>query len=479
MSEDESRDWPLAGWVVIAIALSLATAALIYYADRFSWHLNLTEIPAVPLAVASLMIGIVFASLAWIIPWSIRTRSHERIGLLYFVLAFGLLLRLAMLVSTPALEDDFYRYLWDGGVVASGYNPYARSPNNVFDVKAPEPLQQLAAESGAVIERVNHPQLKTIYPPVAQFWFAVAHQLQPWSLLGWRLLGVIAEVVTVALILLLLQKCGRSPLWSALYWWNPLVIKELINSAHMEFLLLPTLLLAVYLAVQHRYVLGTVTLAFAVGTKLWPLMLVPLMLRPLLQSPGRLLTALLIFGVLSLAWIAWPLLGGIDESSGFVAFAKHWQTNSALFQNTNGLAVTIFSGFGLDKETIGSAVRLVFAAIVGLLAIALSRPRYLDQHDVMQRYAVVIVAMFLLSPAQFPWYGTWVIILLPFFPLYGLLIMTATLPLYYLSFHFSALGNYELFNAWVLWWIWIPIWLGLAVDGWNIWRQPLVWQADA
>ena len=97
----------------------------------------------------------------------------------------------------------------------------------------------------------------------------------------------------------------------------------------------------------------------------------------------------------------------------------------------------------------------------------------------MQRFAIVIVVLFLLSPAQFPWYGTWVIILLPFFPLYGLLIMTATLPLYYLSFHLSALGNYELFNANVLWWIWIPIWLGLAADAWCIWRRPLTWQADA
>ena len=190
MSEGQSREWPLFGWATVAMALCLAAGALIYYADRFFWQLNLAEIPAVPLAIASLLIGIVFASLAWIIPWTIRASGSQRAGLLYFVLALGLLLRLAMLVSSPALEDDFYRYLWDGGVVSAGYNPYARSPNAVFDVNAPEPLQQLAAESGAVIERVNHPHLKTIYPPVAQFWFAVAHKMQPVELarmaVAWR-----------------------------------------------------------------------------------------------------------------------------------------------------------------------------------------------------------------------------------------------------------------------------------------------------
>lgn len=479
MYESEGSNWPLFGWGAVAAALAIAAGAMLYYGDQFSWQLNLIEIPAVPLAAGSLLIGLVFASLAWTIPWTLRTGTGERTRLLFFILSFGLLLRLAMVFSTPALEDDFYRYLWDGGVVSAGYNPYARAPNAVFEANAPEPLQQLAAESGAVIERVNHPHLKTIYPPVAQFWFAVAHYLEPWSLMSWRLLGVAAELITILLILALLRLCDRSPLWSALYWWNPLVIKELINSAHMEFLLLPIVLLAIYLAVQNRFVSGSVALAVATGTKLWPVMLLPLMLRPLLQSPARLVGALAILAITFAAWIAWPLLGGIDETSGFVAFAKHWQTNSALFQYSNWIAISVITNLGLDKETISSLVRMAFAVVVGATALVLSRPRYEDQQDVLQRFAIVIIALFLLSPAQFPWYGTWAIILLPFFPLYGLLIMTATLPLYYLSFHFSALGNYELFNSWVLWWIWIPIWLGFAADLLKIWRQPLTWHADA
>ena len=478
MHDQQLHRWPLIAWGFVSVAMAVATGALIFHSDKFAWQLRLIEIPSVPLAAFSVLIGLIYVSLAWIIPWSINSKIKQT-RLLAFMLGFGLCLRLAMLISTPALEDDFYRYLWDGGVVSAGYNPYARSPNGVFEVNAPEPLQQLAAESGPVIERVNHPHLKTIYPPVAQFWFAVSYQLKPWSLLGWRLVGIGAEIATITLILLLLAASGRSLLWSALYWWNPIVIKELVNSAHMEFILLPVVLLALYLSVRRRYVSGTIALAFAVGTKLWPVMLLPLMLRPLLGRPARFTFALLIFSVLMLAWAFAPILGGVDETSGFVAFAKHWQTNSALFQNTNAFAQLLLGGTGFSQEQVGTLVRLVFAATVGMVAIVLSRPEYTDQNDVMQRFAIVIVAMFLLSPAQFPWYGTWVIILLPFYPLYGLLIMTVTLPLYYLSFHFSALGNYQLFNDWVLWFIWIPIWLGLSLDVWKIWRSPLVWQADA
>ena len=478
MHDHQMHRLPLFAWGLVSLAMAVAAGALVFHSDQFSWQLNLIDIPSVPLAFCNVLIGAIFISLGWIIPWTIRSDIDQR-RLLAFVLGFGLCLRVAMLFSTTALEDDFYRYLWDGGVVSAGFNPYARSPNAVFEVTAPEPLQQLPAESGPVIERVNHPQLKTIYPPVAQFWFAVSHHLQPWSLLGWRIVGIGAEIATITLILMLLAISGRSLLWSTLYWWNPIVIKELINSAHMEFVLLPVVLLALYLAVRRRYVSSTITLAFAVGTKLWPIMLLPLMLRPLLKRPAQLAVALLNFSLLVLTWAIAPILGGLDESSGFVAFAKHWQTNSALFQNTNAFAQLLLGETGLNQEQIGTLVRLVFAATVGMIAVVLSRSDYTDQNDIMQRFAIVIVALFLLSPAQFPWYGTWVIILLPFYPLYGLLIMTVTLPLYYLSFHFSALGNYQLFNDWVLWLIWIPIWLGLSIDAWKIWRKPLVWQADA
>jgi len=40
--------------------------------------------------------------------------------LLAWAIAAGFIMRAVLMNSTPILEDDYYRYLWDGAVTASG-----------------------------------------------------------------------------------------------------------------------------------------------------------------------------------------------------------------------------------------------------------------------------------------------------------------------------------------------------------------------
>ena len=170
-----------------------------------------------------------------------------------------------------------------------------------------------------------------MYPPVAQGAFALAYLLKPWSLLAWRSVLLACDLASFVLILLLLRECGRSPLWSALYWWNPVVIKELFNSAHMDAVVLPLVLAALLFAARRRYVSAVTTLGFAAGAKIWPALLLPLVLRPLVLRPKRLVLAVALFGAMIALWATPVLLGRLDEHSGFVAFASSWQTNSAYF----------------------------------------------------------------------------------------------------------------------------------------------------
>jgi len=471
--------WLLLGWLAVALALLALAYALTMFGQTFDWVHPLKDIPAIPLTLGYVTASTCFAFLAYLIPKA-NEAGWDRSGrFLLFTITVGLALRIILLFSVPALEDDFYRYLWDGGVTAQGLNPYAHAPGAIYNPGVTEKLRDLALQSGVVIERVNHPHLKTIYPPIAQAWFATAYFLEPWSLLVWRGIGLVCEFATLTLLLLLLKECKRSPIWVTLYWWNPVIAKELINSAHMEFVLLPLLLCALWLGVRRAYVAALIPLALAVGTKLWPVMLLPLVLRPLMQTPARFCVAALIFGGLCLMWAIPPYLGGIDETSGFVAFARHWQTNSALFQNLNAFAQGSAASVGFAAETVNLLVRLSLAGAVGCIALAASRPHYTQPQDFMIAAAWVIGAQFLLSPVQFPWYASWIFILLPFIPLPGLIAIAVTIPIYYVSFYFAAMGRYDLFNAYVLWIIWIPVWFLLARDAWRAWRQPLNWNADA
>ena len=80
------------------------------------------------------------------------------------ILLFGALFRLTVLVIPPSLSDDIYRYVWDGAIQNVGTNPYSYAPD---DVPA-----DTAGRMGVDKEKINHPHLHTIYPPVAQLFFS-------------------------------------------------------------------------------------------------------------------------------------------------------------------------------------------------------------------------------------------------------------------------------------------------------------------
>ena len=133
--------------------------------------------------------------------------------LIFWIVLAGLGMRIALFGSTPAFEDDHYRYLWDGAVTANGGNPYAHSPDAVWqETITTEPYASLAGQSGTVLERVNYPEYRTIYPPVTQAAFALAHWINPWSLDAWRMVVLAGEAVTLALLASLLAALGRPAL---------------------------------------------------------------------------------------------------------------------------------------------------------------------------------------------------------------------------------------------------------------------------
>ena len=57
-----------------------------------------------------------------------------------------------------------------------------------------------------------------------KFLAELAHWLRPWSPAAWRIVLLLFDLATLAALLALLRAIGRSPLWAAAYWWNPLLI---------------------------------------------------------------------------------------------------------------------------------------------------------------------------------------------------------------------------------------------------------------
>ncbi len=456
----------LCAWGAAGTGLLALTIGFTLVSPLFGYAYAVRDMPVFWMAFGLCAAGIVFLALPWVIRATQRAAPGFVKGLLWAMLAAGLAMRLVLFASEPVLEDDYQRYLWDGAVTANGLNPYEKAPGAA---KTADPelmvLGRLALESGPVLGRINNPELRTIYPPVTQSAFALTHWIAPWSLTAWRGLILVLEIISIALLLTLLRELGRSPLWATLYWWNPVVLKELFNSAHMDALIVPLVLGALILAIRKRELTATACLTLAAGVKIWPLIFLPIVWRGILNKPGKLAAAVALTAGACILF-AWPVLtAGLDASSGFIAYASKWKTNSALLPVLEGLASR-----GLDAANIadlGAGLVARAGVVIALASIILWQCRTAAEsaRDLAWKFFIVSSAAFLLTPAQFPWYYLWVLPMLACFPSAGLLVLTATLPLYYTAFYFHANGAYEVFTGQIVWLIWLPAW-GL-----------LVWQA--
>jgi hypothetical protein len=388
------------------------------------------------------------------------------------VIALGL--RMTMVTGTPILEDDHYRYLWDGALAAHGHNPYLHSPGQILQGMSPDdssPLAELARQSGGIIDRINYPWLRTIYPPLAQAAFGLAHGLSPWSLWAWRL--VLAAFDLAALAILCRMKVSLAGL--LIYGWNPLLIKEVYNSVHLDALMLPLMLAAVAAVCRDRPMAATAILGTTIGIKIWPMLLMPMIWRRLTERPRVLIGSLMLFTLCLAATLLPMVLSGLNRSSGLVAYSRYWEMNDALYTllawGVDGMAGLLQLPPALTALTPRLAAALVVAGGVGWLA-------WRREMAVGQQFLIATTLLFMLSPTQFPWYYLWLLPFLAMHPHPALILYTALLPIYYLRPLMVHHGHGNTFDQVVVWVQHGPVIIWLARD-WILRRGQTVFKNDS
>lgn len=361
-----------------------------------------------------------------------------------WMLAVGAAARAALVPASPVLENDYNRYLWDGAVVASGHNPYTLPPDaGRKDWKDSGPVieafRKLAEEAGPVHKRINHPHLTTIYPPLAQLAFAVAHWISPWNVLGLKVVMLLFDVVTLLLLMLVFRAVGVPVIWAAVYWWNPILLNEFYIGGHMDLLALPFVAASLLWAIRGRIPGAVVWLAIGVGFKFWPILLLPLTLRPALRNPRLLALSASIFVVVAVA-IFWPMVTVGDwGSSGLWNYARSWSNNAVVYPVLKWICRGGASLIGFHPGWGNFAARWVSALLVLGVALWLARKPATDAIDFFDKCVLTLAALFILSPTPFPWYFGWMLPLLALRPRLSLLLYTVLLPLYQIKYRWPAL----------------------------------------
>ena len=452
VSNRNRQDWVLP---VCGVALILVLFAIGGMSDALAFHPPVEQQPLAVFVGFLAIAGLVYSVAVF------RCRKVEENGKLKIVvLVLAAVLRLTMFGSAPIQEDDHYRYLWDGALVAHGINPYLHAPGDaVFgaDEEVSPQLAQLARESGDIHGRINYPWLRTIYPPVAQAAFGLAHMLSPWSYEAWRLLLAFFDLAALAL----LWRSGAGTIGLMVYAWNPLLIKEVYNSCHVDALMLPFLVAAAMAVRKDRPLSATAAICAATGVKLWPVLLMPVVWRRLTDRPRVMLVSMALFAACLAGTLLPMFLSGLDRTSGLAAYGRYWEMNDALYMLVDYVVGVVSSWFSVPLPWEALLPRVAAAALV-IGAVA-----WIGWHreiPVERQFLMASTCLFLLSPTQFPWYYLWIMPFLALHPHPALVFYAALLPLYYLRPLFEHHEQTGWFDRGVVWIEHGPVILWLAWD---------------
>lgn len=409
---------------------------------------------------ASMLIwGQVAVGVAYLALLAVRPR-HVNGRLVMAMLLLAVAMRLPWFFLPAESGHDYCRYLWDGAVAAHGINPYRHAPQDVASGHVADPTLQRLAETGRkTLDGINHPHLRTLYPPAAQGAFGLAYWIAPFDLTGWRVVLLAFDALAALAAWGLLRWAGLSPALMFIYLWNPLLIAETYGGGHVDILAGAMVAVFAWSLVAKRPVAAGVSLVLAIGAKLWPVLLLPFLFRVFWGRWRSLALSSAVVAV-GLAFLAVPFAAafGTSTDSGLLTYARIWEGRAGAYQAFGELGWWLHGRYALssDGHYIGRGLML-FVLLPAVLWLGLRRAQ--APTVLCRRMGWVALLMLLLGPVLWPWYYVAVIPLAAVAaPRVGLLLWTALLPLCYLEA--SGLSATHL-----TWLVHAPVWLALAVEG--------------
>jgi hypothetical protein len=410
--------------VVVPSALaSVAIYAILVGAGDLKAH------TALYLAGHALLLALML--LAW------RTVANASELAFRVMLAAAVAFRLIAAIGPPSLSDDIYRYVWDGRVQAAGHHPYKFAPADPTRSELREP---------DVYPRINHPELKTIYPPLAEMLFAVL-SLAGLGVTGFKTALALIDVGVIAALLALLKALRLPRERVVLYAWNPLAVIEIAGSGHVEPLGVLFVVLALAQLVEGKAARAGASLGAAIQAKLLPLFLVAGFVRRL-KAPA-LLTMLAVVAVTTAPYaLRGPWFGG-----GVVSYAHRWEHGAVLFAGVRGVLDSVDAGPHLKvaiawaQERWGSGPGGIWDALyrmawpgelarVTVLALAIlwaAAQSFRPRLDAAHEARLALGGAILLAPTLHPWYVLWVLPIAAAQAAGGWLLFGALVPLQYLA----------------------------------------------
>lgn len=391
----------------------------------------------------------------------VQLKGSNRFNLTW-IFVIAILCRLIYLPSQLIQETDPYRYIWDGQAVLHGANPYLYPPQKAFELSNSYPFLRSDRAQDTFI-KINHPDVKTIYPPLSQYLFAGSQIFTPWSLTGWKIMIFIAECAIMVLMIAALHRLNIRKEWFLIYGWSPLIIKEYSNSLHLDVFAVLLLCSMIYCLIRGWTFSSYLALALATLIKLFSIILLPLLIVLTIRNKRR--WNLVLFIVIIIIFYLPFMDAGMSLFEGLSAFSSSWKVNDSLFSLVQISLQALISS--------RDQVNLISRIIIGILFIALSFfvvRWFIKRKDISSfcKAGLILTAgLFFLAPTGNPWYFTWIFPFLILLPVRSLILFSGLVFLYYLDFYFMYHFQEHLFTKVRL----IEYGIFFVMLGWELWRK--------
>jgi hypothetical protein len=345
------------------------------------------------------------------------------------LLLFGIVLRGCLFFFEPNWSEDGARFLWDGELLRQGQNPYDLTPTQV--------LEQQGQGSGLgtqLFQDLNSPNYYSVYPPLNQafFWLGAlaAQGSVAQGYLALRCLLLLGEIGVFYLLWSLLARFELPQKQILLYWFNPLVILEVVGNLHFEGFVLLFLLSTLLNLSRQKLGWSGGFWGLAIGMKLLPFLLAPAFFfwKGVRISPRFWgMTA----GVVVLAFLPlvyWNSWGNFFQS--LQLYNGKFEFNASLYYLFRALGFEV-AGF----NTIWYLTKIgMVITLIGAVWISWKRSNA-SLFEIPSVWVMLYLIYFLLQPVVHPWY---------LLPALGLSILSRQWT--FLIWSFGAIFSYQAYS---------------------------------
>jgi hypothetical protein len=425
LKRGEVQVWEIHLWGILS--------ALLYYYIVLRPPLSET---IVSILLAFLLLAVFYSRASFLLASKDDTFS------LVCMLAWAVIFRLIFLFVPDAgqstFSSDLYRYLWEGEVFRSGHNPFLLAPDS-------EVLLNIRQAIPEIWSAVDHKTIPAIYPPGAQLIFS----LIPADVLSLRLFCLSGDLLLQYLLLIGLKRAGFPRGRLVLYSWLPLVVLELIRSAHLEAFAVPVMLCALLSYTYRRSNTCLWASMFCIATSIKYVALIPFgyCVVTYLRSERRLGALLpIVFSSLSIfVLLVYPFSdAGFQIFSALQTYAEHWRFNGLCFR----LLELFYGSLALASPAFAAKLTSLLICIAAFIACVIK-----NEGAISASARLILIAL-LLAPVLYPWYLLW------FVPLF-VLSRNSFLGIYTFFLSHFILLSYEVLRHPEVWEL---SWLILAIE---------------